>query len=241
MKITTPHKRTIYVGDIHGQFKTLIYELKRLDISDALVVCLGDISLGFNKTGYYIQTFNYMQKHLEKLNNTVVFLRGNHDNPEFFEKDKIGKLFNNIIIASDYTIIEQNGINSLIIGGGISMDRYDRTVYKTYWADEDIEYDEKILSNINNISIVLSHIAPIDVWPLDKPGLDYWKDFDDEIYVDEIESRQKLKNIIDKLKQNGNKITNVYHGHYHETNIDSVDNIEYRCVEMNKLYEPPHG
>jgi len=239
MKITSTHKRTVYAGDIHGEFKTLIYELKRLDITDALVVCLGDISLGFNKTQYYIQTFNYMQKQLEKMNNTVVFLRGNHDNPEYFEKDMIGEIFNNIIIASDYTIIDQNGVISLIVGGAISMDRIDRTVYKSYWADEDVDFNEELFNSIKDkkITKVLTHTAPTNVWPLDKPGLSYWVDFDKELTEDENNSRDKLQNLLDMLIKNGNIITNWYHGHYHEKHFDVYKDIKFRCIEMNKLYE----
>ena len=238
MKITSTHKRTVYAGDIHGEFKTLIYELKRLDITDALVVCLGDISLGFNKTQYYIQIFNYMQKQLEKMNNTVVFFRGNHDNPEFFEKDMIGKTFNNIIIASDYTIIDQNSIISLIVGGAISTDRIKRTLNKTYWSDEDIKIDEDLFISIKdkNITKVLTHTAPTNVWPLDNPGLS-WIEFDEELTDDENNSRDKLQYLLDMLIKNGNKITNWYHGHYHDNHFNVYKDIKFRCIEMNKLYE----
>ena len=239
MKITSKHKRIIYGGDIHGEFKTLIYELKRLEISDALVVLLGDISLGFNKKGYYIQTFNYMQKQLEKMNNTLVFFRGNHDNPEYFEKDMIGEIYDNIIIASDYSVIEQNDVSSLIVGGAISVDRTNRKLYETYWADEDIEFDDELFNLIKdeNITKVLTHTAPINVWPLNKPGLSYWLEFDDELAEDENNSRNKLQQLLNKLLKNGNKITNWYHGHYHENHFDVYKGIKFRCVEMNKLYE----
>ena len=239
MKIISTHKRTIYGGDIHGEFKTLIYELKRLKITDALVIILGDISLGFYKPGYYIQMFNYMQKQLEKINNTIVFFRGNHDNPLFFEKDMIGKTYDNILIASDYTIIEQNNNKSLIVGGAISIDRSIRKKDKTYWINEDIKYNDDLFNSIKNenITTILTHTSPIHVWPSTKDSLSYWLKYDNNLSVDEYNSRNKLQQLLNNLLKNNNNITNWYYGHFHKNNLDIYKNIKFRCIENNKLYE----
>lgn len=244
MKMKFNHSRILFGGDIHGQFKTLIYEINRNNISDALIVILGDISLGFNKYNYYINMFNYMQKKLEAKNNTVIFLRGNHDDPKYFNTQII-PIYNNIKIASDYSIISNNDINYLLIGGGISVDRYSRLATRQYsnktdiyWIDEDVHFNDNDLELIENekFSVILTHIAPSHVWPHQKPGIDYWLDFDKKLDDDENDSRQKLKNFYDIIKERNN-ITHWFFGHYHEDHVEIIDNIEFRCVDKNKLYE----
>jgi len=240
MKIKSKHTRTIYGGDIHGEFRTFIFELNRFQITDALVIVLGDIGMGFHKENYYIQEFNRMQKKLEVMNNTVVFLRGNHDDPKYFDSNKLGKDYKNIILANDYDIIVQNGVKSLLVGGAISIDRTLRKQDETYWANEYIHFNDEDWDSIKDekdISILLTHAAPIGVWPFEKPGLEHYIDDDLDLDEDEDESREILHKIYTDLVKNGCKITNWYHGHYHENHNDNIDGVDYRCVAMNKLYE----
>jgi hypothetical protein len=46
-----------------------------------------------------------------------------------------------------------------------------------------------------------------------------------------------MVNIIQYLNNNGNNITQYYHGHYHEKHKTEKDNIKYVCVEINKIYK----
>jgi len=239
MTIKSKHKRTVYGGDIHGEFRQLIFELNRNDITDALIIILGDIGMGFNKHNYYVNEFNRMEKKLENMNNTLIFFRGNHDDPKYFETDLFDNAYKNIILANDYDIIEQNGVKSLLVGGAISVDRSAR--HKSdYWENEYIHYnnqDYDIVKDLTDISILLTHTAPLGAWPTTKPGLLEWSVDDIHLEDDEHESREILREIFDDLKSQGNNITHWYHGHYHENHIEIVDSIEYRCIEMNKLYE----
>jgi len=239
MLIKSKHKRTVYGGDIHGEYRQLIFELNRNNITDALVIILGDIGMGFNKHNYYVNEFNRMEKKLKDMNNTIIFFRGNHDDPKYFETDLFDNSYKNIILANDYDIIDQNGVKSLLIGGGISVDRSAR--HKShYWDNEYIhynDYDYDIVKNLRDISILLTHPAPLGAWPTTKPGLLEWSVDDIDLEDDEHESREILREIFDDLKSQGNDITHWYHGHYHENHIEIVDGVEYRCIEMNKLYE----
>lgn len=45
------YKKFLVCGDIHGEFKTLLYELKRKQIEDAVVLVAGDCGIGFEKPG----------------------------------------------------------------------------------------------------------------------------------------------------------------------------------------------
>ena len=239
MIINSKHSRTIYGGDIHSEFRSLIFEINRFQITDALIIILGDIGMGFYKKNYYIQEFNRMQKKLETKNNTIVFFRGNHDDPYYFENNVLE--YDNIILASDYSIINQNGIKSLIVGGAISVDRTTRSSLKNeYWENEYIHFNDddwNIIKNEKDISILLTHAAPFGKWPYEKPTLKEYIDDDIDLENDEKESRDILNDLYNDLKDNGCNITNWYYGHYHENHMEVIDDVEYRCVEMNKLYE----
>jgi len=249
MEISSKHSRTIYVGDIHQKFPLLGYDIKHLDISDALIICLGDIGLGFDKIGHHNKELEDIQKIVKKKNSTLLLFRGNHDNPDFFNKDLLDKQ-DNIIIAEDYSIINQNGIKSLIVGGGISIDRETRLknhtkklnkkrkygssspIKQEYWEGEDIVLDLSKVVDLEDISILLTHIAPPFTFPIDKLPLE----LDLQLISDERDSRNKLKIIYDELSKK-NTITNWYYGHYHDDYIDHIGECYFRGIDMNKLYE----
>lgn len=241
MIIKTTHKDIFYVGDIHGKYKTLSFDLhNRYHIQDSLVICVGDIGLGFDKLNYYIHIFSKIQKALSKNNNTLVFMRGNHDNPAWFTGNHvIDTLFNNIIIAPDYSIIEQGNDKLLLIGGGLSIDRKTRRLNKDYWIDEKIDLTlENIdfLRNLKDINIIVSHIAPKGTWPyiIDINTQERAK-IDKTLINEDNQQRGLLYNIYNILKQNGNKITNWYYGHYHEYYSSVLFDTKTESIEKNKI------
>ena len=243
MTIKTNHKNTVYVGDIHGKFGELGFEIyNRFKLEDTLIICLGDIGMGFESDGYYNPVFSKLQKKLEKLNSTLVFFRGNHDDPGWFQGTSA---WSRIEFADDYSIIEQNGIKSLIVGGGLSVDRSYRKQHTNngqgiYWPNESIilpDATREWLKEQKDISIMLTHMAPKCAWPHTKIGIQGWLREDPNLIVEDEIQRGFLTEIKDILNANGNKITNWFYGHYHEDHLDIIDNIKYRCVEMNKVYE----
>lgn len=52
-------KNIIICGDIHGEFKSLIYKLcVQYQLTDTLLIVAGDCGFGFEKSGYYEQVFS---------------------------------------------------------------------------------------------------------------------------------------------------------------------------------------
>ena len=115
-------KNIIVSGDIHGEFNTLVFKLcVRYQMRDTLLIIAGDCGFGFEKPGYYTNMLKENSGRLSKANNWIVFVRGNHDNPAYFN----GKTFayKRMIAVPDYTVIQACGKSILCIGGGISIDR----------------------------------------------------------------------------------------------------------------------
>ena len=90
-------------------------------MENTLLIVAGDCGFGFHEIGYYKEVVRRHRKRLNDSNNWIVFLRGNHDNPAYFD----GKTINHkrFIAVPDYSIIQTDGLTILCVGGAISIDR----------------------------------------------------------------------------------------------------------------------
>ncbi len=114
--------RIIACGDIHGEFETLVYEIGRHQITDSIVIVAGDCGFGFSRPTYYDDLYTKkMHKKLEKANVLLLMVRGNHDDPVFFEKELIDYPYMKAL--PDYTIVHTQSHNVLCVGGAVSVDR----------------------------------------------------------------------------------------------------------------------
>ena len=110
-----------FVGDIHGEFNSLQGLMKKTNFKDTAYIVCGDIGFGFCKKEYYSNIFNKLTRTASKLNCEFIFIRGNHDSKEFFDKRLINrKCFKTI---PDYSVLQTPSYNILCIGGAISIDR----------------------------------------------------------------------------------------------------------------------
>jgi len=228
------NKNLIFCGDVHGEFETLVYNIKRLNISDSTIICCGDFGVGFYKPNYYINIFNKVSPYLIKNNVNIVALRGNHDNPSYFKENTI---YNNCIyLVKDYEIINSCNYNILCIGGAISIDRRLRKLNVDYWIDENIKFDEFMLNDLSkndNIDIIASHTAPQYFIPYTKVSF--------EFYRDDVNLEQELKD--ERLLCNGifdifsHTVTHWYYGHFHNSIISNYENVKYRCLDIMELYQ----
>lgn len=164
-----PSEHLYCFGDIHGEFGAILATIKRYEIKDSVMVFCGDIGIGFEKKGYYDRWFDKLTKVLSRNNVYVVFIRGNHDDPEYFN----GKTFNRkyIKVVKDYTILEierseQEYYRILCVGGGISIDRL-------YRLEKTEEYVRKYM---------LWHMCD-ETEARSKAGKLYW--FKESPYIDE--------------------------------------------------------
>ncbi|MCC8089193.1 MAG: hypothetical protein LIO79_08035 [Rikenellaceae bacterium] len=59
---------SLYIcGDIHGEFRTLLYNVKRYNLENAVVVVAGDCGIGFEKPAHYDQLYRKLLSTVEKL------------------------------------------------------------------------------------------------------------------------------------------------------------------------------
>lgn len=230
----------IFTGDIHGEFKTFVYIIcHNIDFENCNIFVLGDIGVGFNKSEYYKTLFKKINYKLKSKNIYLFFIRGNHDDPSFFNSSDYS--LSNLIFVDDYDVVKTYKHNILCVGGAISIDRSDRWKWdkKTqkiipdgYWKDE---YVKNIPDNFEDfineidIDIMCSHCAP--------NFIEYSYSDINEKYIN------NDKNLLDDIKNNQgilddlfekhlkNRIKKWYYGHYHKNRFTVVNDIDFICLD----------
>lgn len=241
---------TYAVGDIHGNFNSLISMIKRYDITDSCIIVCGDCGLGFNKWSATKKIVSKLDKLCAKNNITIVMVRGNHDDPDFFIQ---GNLTPRIVPVPDYTVINSS---ILCIGGAISIDRKYRMMVKdkycldyikyhpgasletamentpnVYWKDEAPVYNEIDLNEIKeaglNITTVCTHTCPSFCDPVSKDGIQSWIEQDPALEFDISEERKVMDLVYEKLNTDGHQVKDWIYGHYHRHNMMMVDDTRF--------------
>lgn len=240
-----------FVGDIHGEFNQFKYELT--PIENAIVVLCGDIGIGFHKPKHYENIFLELQQICEKRNIYICLVRGNHDDPHYFQADSLYHLsenlcrdYPNVIFIKDYDIILTKFGNILAIGGAVSIDRTSRSLNKDFWSNEFVKpltIDDYNRLNEYAIDIVVTHTAPSTFLPygVNSSIVDFYTQYDRLLQYDLLEEREMLDKIFLHLMMKW-RPKDWYYGHYHMSNYELKDYLgnEIKCHGLDchefKLY-----
>jgi hypothetical protein len=213
-KVETEH---LYcTGDIHGEFKPMIFDLIwQYKLKDSAIIVVGDCGLGFAYDIDITRIFDWIQRKLQEHNLYLILMRGNHDDPMYFNKESALSKYNNIIICPDFTILNFQEHNILLWGGAISIDKPYRREGSSWWKGEEVVPLDPNFSE--SIDAVCTHSAPDFCLPYDKHGLDAWAEYDDTL-IDRcaIERHNLFKGceIISKTQDPDYWIYGHFHNHY---------------------------
>lgn len=241
----------IIFGDIHGSFKSIINFAKKFDIRDSVFISTGDFGVGFQQNEETeIKMLKYYNNSFSNRNNNIYAVRGNHDNPYYYEKNlKVG----HIELIPDYTVLNINNFNFLFIGGAISVDRkpnYNmrdtygkphkgRIIGKNYWENEGVIFTPDKLESLRNIDFVITHDAPSFCYPQQYGGIDKWIKTDTTLLNDVHNERQILTDIFKILKKNNN-IKKWFYGHFHDTHKEIIYDTEFVLLNIDEFFEIKH-
>lgn len=250
----TEAKNIVVCGDIHGDFNKLIYKMcVQYQMKDTLLVVAGDCGFGFDQKGYYENIVRQNSKRMNEANNWIVFVRGNHDNPAYF--DGVTFKHKRMIAVPDYSVINACGHHMLCVGGAISIDRSfrikewnrrkfifsksynqdDLLARNLYWPDEQPVLDKTQLSLINQsykIDLIVTHTAPSFCELIVKNNLDYWVNVDDSLLIDMKKEREVMTQLYEYLVENGHPITNWCYGHFHQSWHSSINEIMFSMLDI---------
>ncbi len=238
-------------GDIHGEFRTLLYKIKRRKISNAVILIAGDCGIGFEKREYYEQLYQKLSKTLQKLNCQLLLMRGNHDEPEYFEQRLID--FPYMKTLADYSVIRFKSRNILTVGGAISVDRMYRldTMQRTgrwnndnpkcYWENEAATFNEPALTELKSndilIDTVITHTAPSFCMPLTKSGIDSWLANDEQLSKDITNERMVMDKIFNQLLYDAHPVSDWFYGHFHDSHVEYISSICFRMLGIMEFCE----
>ena len=230
-------QQVVHLGDLHikkGFIKTLILEIKRLEIGKnediAYIIQVGDFGIGF----YPKSDKNFLlrlNKFLKSRNIVMLVIRGNHDDPAYFKGNHI---YSNLQLLEDYTVMDIYDKKYLFIGGAVSIDRVSRQkdieyavkkdkILTGWWEDEVFVLDRKKLETITGIDVLITHTTLEYCYPDNRIRfgnfVDSFAENDILLKHDLTIERREVTEMFNILKKNGNKISEMYYGHFHSSAV----------------------
>lgn len=236
----------VVCGDIHGAFETMVYKLcVRHSMNNTLLIVAGDCGFGFEKPAAYDMLYNKVADRLKKRNNYVAFVRGNHDDPAYFNEERI--TYKRWRTVPDYTVISAAGHNILCVGGAISVDRSlrkDRQLthpYKEtniYWDDEAPVFNPEAIESLSvPIDIVVTHTAPSFCEMQDHTSLWEWAQDDKTLMEDVAKERSTMDDIYKALKEKGEPLNQWFYGHFHQSWSSVIEGVRFKMLDIEEFYE----
>jgi predicted phosphodiesterase len=143
MSLPEPLEKVIFIGDVHGHILRLNQKAKKNPKTTHIQV--GDIGFGFFKA--------------IKLEPNIHFYRGNHDAP------KEAKAHPRCL--GDYGLIKGTHNNIYFIAGGDSIDKDSRIEGRSWWRDEELDYEtlQKVIDDViaKRPEIIATHECPASI------------------------------------------------------------------------------
>ena len=173
------------VGDVHGKWDELFTRINNYEIKDCYLICVGDLGIGFKDShAKEIRMLEIANTFFAARDIEFLSIRGNHDNPTFFNKEI--KTFSNLRLIPDYHVEFINDEKFLFVGGAVSIDRKIRKPNFSYWEDELFVLKPEFAVPCD---VLITHSAPIWIGPVDKEGILGWCDRDEYLWRDCIKER----------------------------------------------------
>ena len=216
----------IAIGDVHGEFKEM--QSKMVEIMESAgepvnFVQVGDFGLGFERPKKDHDRLTTINHFLKEKDSNLWVIRGNHDNPGFWQWG-CGYEFSNIHFVPDDSVVELDGKSCYFAGGALSVDRCKRTQGIDYWKGEQYNVDNIQFPIPYPVDILFTHDVyhPVSPFGTTSDTLKYWCEKDEELMGDIVYSQIVFKNLYDSIyKINPN--FSWYHGHYHESHVTNND------------------
>lgn len=248
-------KSVVVSGDIHGDITPLIFKCcVQYGMTDTLIIVAGDCGFGFEKPDYYENIYNRCRKKLTKANNWLVFIRGNHDNPAYFNNMPIKH--QRWMTLPDYSVIKACGHTILCVGGATSIDRtfrmasrqyhlpspQDLLMPNVYWTNEEPVFDRKKLDDIDSrcaVDTVITHTSPSFCELTSHHFLESWIEQDADLLDDIKYERQVMDDIYNYLYSKNHPLHYWYYGHFHESWHAKIEDVMFHMLDIMELREIP--
>lgn len=229
----------VVCGDIHGEFEKLVHKLcVEHSFKNTLLIVAGDCGFGFFSLLYYDMVYQRVSRRLAKSNNYVAFVRGNHDNPFYFNGEVV--CYKRWRAVPDYSMIRACGHNILCVGGAISPDRVDRIEGKDWWPNEAPFMDRGEIITIPDftpVDTVVSHSAPSFCRISTLDGI-MGRCVKDSCLTDAISAeRAVMDEVFSTLRDFGHPVKSWFYGHFHQHWQETFGDTTFYLLDVMEFRE----
>jgi len=237
------YREKYLLGDIHGEWSVILNHLCKVsdfDLEEKRNICyiqVGDFGIGHNDVKIELKKLLVLNKELVDHESDLFIIRGNHDDPEWFDPDKKIKYKNqltNIFFVPDYTVLNIDLENILFVGGAVSIDRNHTKMYGgKYWEDEVVKFDFELVKEFKDIDRMICHTCPDFVEPLTFGSLVYKYAMNDDLLLNDLTTeRANMTKLVTEVMKN-NKLKGFYYGHFHSNYRFYHNDCEFICLSIN--------
>lgn len=263
MNIIHTNKTQIYaIGDVHGNFGVISYWIKTHDLKNCAFIFCGDFGLGFDGLQKEREELNKVNTICEERDIECYIIRGNHDDPDYYNTTLYKLDLSRFKPLSDYSVISNPEHNILCLGGAVSVDRtgrinaYESEVRYTiisrhiseekarekvkcyWWKGEGFNFNPDIITELKKdgieIDTICSHSAPESCYPLVKGKIGYWLERDGSLDEDLANERRDFQILLNLLKEDNHPIKNWFYGHFHEHHTETVEGVSFHLLDMSR-------
>ena len=239
----------LILGDIHGELGSVKANIRNKDIENCAIIQVGDFGIGFRSQHEENERCEDLNKFLAERGIIMYAIRGNHDDPSYFDGSK---QWSNLKLLPDYTVLDIEGDSYFLVGGALSIDRKMRLAEmtemakynidkKNYWYDENFVLDKKKAEQIKGCRYVITHTSPKFCYPDNRNGFGqlvehFIKMGDPKLRYQLTEEREQVTKLYKILLKN-NQIEKWYYGHFHSSKLTEHNGTDFHLVGIHEFKE----
>ena len=222
------NKPLYYIGDHHGDWDRLFWFVDRLKLKNCYLISVGDSGIGFKPKKEQMSNIKLLNKEFKKLDIVFMSIRGNHDDPSYYNGTDRIKL-SNFETIEDYTVMEHNGKLIQFIGGATSIDRSMRKEGVSYWSGEGLNFNGDKLQKVDTL---ITHTAPTWCFPQRFNQMVYDWAKDDGYLLEELILEREVMGEIFKVCQPSLHL----YGHFHDSWNEEISGCKHRLLNINEIW-----
>ena len=246
-KINKEFDRLFFLGDTHGNNMQIAGHLikgKAERFESKAIVHVGDFGIGFETTlGEEYRKLDKLNTRLMEHNVTLYVVRGNHDDPSWFDGTPF-TVSGNIIFVQDHTLLtiklkdKGEPVKIYCNGGAVSVDR----TKGTYFVDEKFTCpsETELLEIPTDLDVIVTHNRPLGCYPsVYNEAVMRWCTMDDMLDFDLRKEQTEMKRMFDSIRQRNNSRNNIQHylGHYHWSHKERIGDMAHITLAKAELAE----
>lgn len=247
----------------HNRYDNALRGIKKMKASfdmsysydNSVIIVSGNCGIGTKSRKFYEDMFSELDKVLAANNCYILFVRGNNDDPSYFDGKYID--FEHVKTLPDYSVICLRTFNCLCVGGSISIDKEwkmsqeEKFGKKLFWENESPKFDEKLLNEILaefRISCVVTSTSPTFVFPgTNSYKRSKWFSDDKSILKDFSSERKTIDKVYERIVDSDSKPYVWFYGRFKLAHNDKTNDIlfsslqQYQVVQVNNLIQQFFG